>query len=163
MLFLGTFASFMLVALFHKQFIATLRGITFYLMLLPSYTNIFLIYAFCNMHEITWGNRNDVDNHVNIAKDDTVKFTKYRTRFIMTWIIANLVFIFLLVAFSHASDIYYLIVSSCIMLFVISIKVLASLYYAIKRLVEKYKNRMMKREKKSSAAICCLPCLKEKD
>ena len=134
----------------------------FYLMLLPSYTNIFLIYAFCNMHEITWGTRGDVDNHVNISKDSTYKFTKYRTRFVMQWIISNLIFIFLLCAFSHASDIYYLIVTSAILLFVISIKVIASLWYAIKLIFSRCVSRVKKRKGAGAdkRPLCCLPIKK---
>jgi len=30
-----------------------------YLLLLPSYVNILLIYAFCNLHDVRWGTKGD--------------------------------------------------------------------------------------------------------
>jgi chitin synthase len=30
-----------------------------YLLLLPSYVNILLIYAFCNLHDVSWGTKGD--------------------------------------------------------------------------------------------------------
>jgi chitin synthase len=55
--FFGAFGSFILCALFHNQALVVSRGMIYYILLLPSYTNLFLIYAFCNIHDVTWGNR----------------------------------------------------------------------------------------------------------
>lgn len=30
-----------------------------YLFLMPSYVNILLIYAFCNLHDVSWGTKGD--------------------------------------------------------------------------------------------------------
>ncbi|QPG73138.1 hypothetical protein FOA43_000444 [Brettanomyces nanus] len=40
-----------------------------YLLLSPSYTNVFNVYAFCNMHDISWGTRGeDNANDLGVAK-----------------------------------------------------------------------------------------------
>jgi len=54
-MFLGLF----LCAALHGQLKAYLRGMFQYLYMLPSFLNMYMIYAFCNVHDVTWGIRND--------------------------------------------------------------------------------------------------------
>lgn len=86
---------FFLTALVHGQFFNILRGILQFIAMLPCYINIYLIYAFCNVHDVTWGLRNDKESHhvVNTV-DKTEEFRAFRTRFLTIWLTFNLFFIF---------------------------------------------------------------------
>ena len=61
--FLGLLISLMLIcSLIHKQFLALLKGSFQFLFMLPCYINVYLIYAFCNVHDVTWGLKNDKES-----------------------------------------------------------------------------------------------------
>jgi chitin synthase len=86
---------FLFTALVHGQFFWIVRGILQFIAMLPCYINIYLIYAFCNVHDVTWGLRNDKTNHhvVNTV-DKAEEFRAFRTRFLTLWLLLNLFFIF---------------------------------------------------------------------
>lgn len=39
-----------------------------YLLLLPSYVNILLLYAFCNLHDVSWGTKGDNGAATDLGK-----------------------------------------------------------------------------------------------
>lgn len=59
LLMFGTVVLFLVVIAASNAFKTILRGIAQFLFLTPTYVNIFLIYAICNIHDCTWGNRPD--------------------------------------------------------------------------------------------------------
>ena len=54
---LGAFACYFLAALLHGAMISLMVVIVQYLYMLPTYVNMFSIYSFCNMHDISWGTK----------------------------------------------------------------------------------------------------------
>jgi chitin synthase len=42
---------------FLKNFMNYTMGLIAYLFMMPTFINIFQIYAMCNLHDISWGNR----------------------------------------------------------------------------------------------------------
>lgn len=67
-----------------------LRSLQFLLMT-PIYVNIFQIYAICNIHDCTWGNRPD-----NLTEEEKAKreeFEYYRTKWVIIWIVSNLTYV----------------------------------------------------------------------
>jgi len=42
---------------FIKNFVNYLMGMFAYIFMMPTYTNIMQIYAMCNLHDVSWGNR----------------------------------------------------------------------------------------------------------
>jgi len=38
-----------------------------YLLLLPSFTNILMVYAFCNTHDVSWGTKGSTENKVQLG------------------------------------------------------------------------------------------------
>ncbi|OMJ87123.1 hypothetical protein SteCoe_11196 [Stentor coeruleus] len=67
-----------------------LRTVQF-LMMTPIYVNVFQIYAICNIHDCTWGNRPD-----NLTEEEKAKredFEHYRTKWVIIWIVSNLVYV----------------------------------------------------------------------
>jgi hypothetical protein len=67
----------------------TLGAIT-YVFLTPTYINIFVIYAFCNMHDISWGNRPTTasaeDKKMAAQKSE---YEVYRSDRLFVWMIYN--------------------------------------------------------------------------
>lgn len=53
---------------FHRYVI----GLLCYLLMMPYYANIFLLYSICNLHDVSWGNRpaNTGGNTVSVHKKD---------------------------------------------------------------------------------------------
>ena len=64
-------------------------GFLCYLMLLPVFTFMFQIYAVCNLHDVSWGNRptssSAQQDHAKAASD----YIAYRTNFVIFYILIN--------------------------------------------------------------------------
>lgn len=44
-------------SIIHGQFFSVIPTMIQYLFMLPTFMNIFIIYSFCNVHDVTWGTR----------------------------------------------------------------------------------------------------------
>jgi len=53
----ASFAVFFLTALFHGEFGHVVISFCQYMLMLPSFVNILIIYAFCNTHDLSWGTK----------------------------------------------------------------------------------------------------------
>ena len=72
---------------------------------MPMFTNVFQIYAMCNMHDVSWGNRpsstgteaftGDRNNQAKLEGDYKV----FRTNFVLFWLIANIVYYIMIMQF----------------------------------------------------------------
>ena len=73
-------------------------GFISYMMMMPVFTNIFQIYAMCNLHDVSWGNRPtstgqeafsaNKQQQVNSEQDYKV----YRTNFVLLWLLGNVAY-----------------------------------------------------------------------
>ena len=54
---LGAFACYFLSAILHGELMALMFVMPQYLFMLPTYANIFSVFSFCNMHDISWGTK----------------------------------------------------------------------------------------------------------
>ena len=77
------------------------------LYLTPTYIIIMVIYAICNIHDISWGNRPDTAE----AKQETAKqrrteelFKAYRTKTLLMWIILNVLISMLVIDLSSSKN-----------------------------------------------------------
>ena len=77
------------------------------LYLTPTYIIIMVIYAICNIHDISWGNRPDTAE----AKQETAKqrrteevFKAYRTKALLLWIILNVMISMLVIDLSSSNN-----------------------------------------------------------
>ena len=68
-----------------------LIGFVSYLFLTPTYINMFITYSFCNIHDVSWGNRASAGAG---KKEDEYK--GFRSNVLVTWIIFNVLGSFLL-------------------------------------------------------------------
>jgi chitin synthase len=52
-----SYGLYLLASIFHLDPWHIFTSMTQYMLLLPTYTNIFMIYSFCNLHDVTWGTK----------------------------------------------------------------------------------------------------------
>jgi len=83
------------IANFLKYFV----GLMTYLFMMPTFTNIMQIYAMCNLHDISWGNRPATTQGVEAVtfnKDQQeklrIEYQVYRSNFLYIWMMANVLF-----------------------------------------------------------------------
>ncbi|OMJ86624.1 hypothetical protein SteCoe_11840 [Stentor coeruleus] len=82
-----TLGSYMLLLCLNKCICNVLKGIIQYLLATPTYINIFTIYAVCNVHDCTWGNRSSELT----AKESETKsdYERYRAYYVSFWFLMN--------------------------------------------------------------------------
>ncbi|KAL1405810.1 Chitin synthase, class 2 [Vanrija albida] len=73
MSFMATYGLYVLSSLMYLDPWHMLHSFIQYLFLLPSYVNILLIYAFCNLHDVSWGTKGDNGNSKDLGQAKTVK------------------------------------------------------------------------------------------
>jgi hypothetical protein len=59
----------------------------------PTYINILIMYAICNIHDCTWGNRETTLTQIEMVREN--EFKAYRTRWVLIWVYCNVVFAYL--------------------------------------------------------------------
>ena len=97
-LFFGIFVC----AAVHGQLKEYSRGMFQYLYMLPSFLSIYLIYAFCNLHDVTWGIRNDQNGKCYAAQnvkgfqEKEKSFKTFRLFWLVGWIALSLAFVALM-------------------------------------------------------------------
>ena len=72
---LATYGLYLAASLIHLDPWHIFTSMGQYLLLLPTYTNLFMIYSFCNLHDVSWGTKGDntasKDNTpANVAKNE---------------------------------------------------------------------------------------------
>lgn len=77
-LMITTMLIFALNTVCHCATLTILKGVFHFIFLSPSYVNMFLIYAICNIHDCTWGNRPDQQSDEEKARLE--EFEEFRTR-----------------------------------------------------------------------------------
>ena len=50
-----TALGFAVIVILNCEILTILTGVLHYIMLIPTYINVFLIYSICNVHDCTWG------------------------------------------------------------------------------------------------------------
>jgi len=56
---LATYGMYLISSLIHFEFWHMFTSFIQYMFLLPSYVNILMMYAMCNLHDVTWGTKGD--------------------------------------------------------------------------------------------------------
>jgi chitin synthase len=87
---LGTIIVFVIGSLLHGGLWDVIYGCFHFIYLTPTYVNVFFIYAVCNTHDCSWGNRPDqLTAEEKLALEE---FEAYRTRWVIIWVLCNSVF-----------------------------------------------------------------------
>ena len=83
-------------------------GFLAYLLMMPVFTNIFMIYAMCNLHDVSWGNRpSSTGQEAFTAKKKAQEQAKedylvFRTNFVFVWLAANVGYYIMILELRHS-------------------------------------------------------------
>jgi chitin synthase len=72
-----------------------------FLLMTPTYVNIFITYAMCNIHDCSWGNRPGTLSQTEL--DRQVDFKAFRTKWVIVWVLSNAAFAYFLNIVDKAS------------------------------------------------------------
>ena len=84
-------------------------GFVAYMVMMPVFTNVFQIYAMCNLHDVSWGNRptstgqEAFTSNKNTAAQSEGDYKVYRTNFVLIWLVANAAYYIMIVELVDSS------------------------------------------------------------
>lgn len=126
-----TALGFVLIVIINNEILTITSGCIYYVMLIPTYVNIFLIYSICNVHDCTWGNRPDMLN--DDEKQRLEEFEEFRARWVIIWTFCNTLFSYVMTSVNSGSSsnayFYFLVISSVGMV-ILMIRVIGGIIYA---------------------------------
>ena len=76
-----------------RKYFSMIIGFFIYLYVIPLYSIIFVIYAFCNTHDLSWGNRptTEIDHNSSVLKNEKDKeYKAFRTNLLIGWLLLNI-------------------------------------------------------------------------
>ena len=99
---------------FLENFKGYTLGLMAYLLLIPMFTNIFTIYAMCNLHDLSWGNRPTtatlgtelVASKAKDQREAALNYKTYRANFLFLWFCANGAYFVLVLELGQSGDQY---------------------------------------------------------
>ena len=100
----GTAAIFLLILFVNSCIREIALSIIHFIIATPTYVNVFTIYAMCNIHDITWGNR--ADSQTQAEKERFEDFKQFRASWVLLWALTNGVFAYLFDAIDSKSSDY---------------------------------------------------------
>jgi cellulose synthase/poly-beta-1,6-N-acetylglucosamine synthase-like glycosyltransferase len=101
---LTTVFGFFMILVLNNAVWSVLIGVIQFLMATPIYINIFTIYAICNIHDVSWGNRaSDLTQQEKDMMDENEKF---RAGWTLLWAFINYFFAYILDAADQSSSAY---------------------------------------------------------
>lgn len=109
-----------------------LWGVPVFLFLTGTYVNIFFIYAICNTHDCSWGNR--PDKQTEEEKKMTSQYQNERTRWTIVWALCNLAFAYIINYMQgdiKADNVIFIIAVSIAVTFIIFIKFMGGVLYVL--------------------------------
>ncbi|TMW57249.1 hypothetical protein Poli38472_003174 [Pythium oligandrum] len=158
---------------------------THYTALIPSFVNIFTIYSFCNLQDLSWGTKGleegpalnpGEDNEKGDFKDVLAKrkameerrrefalrqdnkkrqFEAFRTNILLMWAFSNVIFALAIVSFSNASD--YLPVLYFTVAVINSTRFLGSISHLIYVKTDDFQNLVCSSEKSGHGKMARIP------
>ena len=78
-------------------------GFVSFMLLMPMITNVFQIYAMCNLHDISWGNRPTTTGTETFTANKQaqakieLEYKVYRTNFVLFWLTGNIIYYIMIV------------------------------------------------------------------
>ncbi|KAK8797265.1 hypothetical protein WA158_004473 [Blastocystis sp. Blastoise] len=125
-------------AIIHGELFTILPCIIQYMFMLPTFMNIFIIYSFCNVDDVSWGTRDSslIQNSQQI-KDVEIKYKQFRSKIVLFWAALNWIYVGYIMVFEDY-DLY----SSLLMMIItvlFSYRLVGSILYQLIRLYKWYK------------------------
>mmetsp|Transcript_9220 Transcript_9220/g.9189 ORF Transcript_9220/g.9189 Transcript_9220/m.9189 type:complete len:382 (+) Transcript_9220:1284-2429(+) len=91
---IATIGIFAFVSLINRAALTVSKGAIQFILMTPTYVNVFLTYAICNIHDCSWGNR--PDQMTAEEKNRVEEFEEFRTKWAMVWALCNSAFAYYL-------------------------------------------------------------------
>lgn len=138
-----------------KKLSTYLIGVICLMFMTPTYFNLFTVYSMCNLHDVSWGNREGG----GAADKMKVKMEAFRAYWFVVYILANCLYAYVVIVYStsygsqgntHSFQNYYLTIFGMSILLIILVKIFLGSMYNIhfRCCVErKIKRLKMKRKK----------------
>ena len=85
-------------------------GFLAYMLMLPVFTNLFQIYAMCNLHDVSWGNRPTSTGQEAFTANKQAQlksesdYKVFRTNFVLFWLAANAGYYIMIVELVNTAD-----------------------------------------------------------
>ena len=99
-----TVIGFFLILVVNDAVLGALTGSIQFLLATPIYINIFTIYAICNIHDVSWGNR--AQELTQEEKEQMDENEKFRTGWTLLWAFINFFFAYILDAADQSDEDY---------------------------------------------------------
>jgi hypothetical protein len=93
----------------------------------PTYVNMFLIYAMCNIHDVSWGNRETVMTAAETNREDDYK--AYRTKWVLIWLLLNCSFGYFINRMEQEGDTIFMVIVAIAALCLLFLRFLGSMLY----------------------------------
>ena len=116
------------------KFCDLLKGIWYSVFLVPTYINLFTIYAISNIHDVTWVSRPSTQN----PKYDwikclmEIKYKNYRSNFLVAWVMLNAFVGYLIAYMSRNGQYYFILWIGWFLMIVLLIKLIFACCYWLK-------------------------------
>ena len=125
-----TACGFAIIVLINCEGFNLLPKCLHYVLLIPTYVNIFLIYSICNVHDCTWGNRPDTLN--SDEKQRLEEFEEFRAKWVIIWVVCNSAFSYFLTLSrdsTSSNSYYYFMIISAVGMIILCLRVIGGLIY----------------------------------
>ena len=130
---------FLILIIFNCAYKPIIVGIFPFIFMTVTYVNLFMIYAICNTHDFSWGNRPDKESNEEKARRN--EYRNARSRWLILWIICNAVFAYLVNYLNASGNGIYIAVLGYIFYFITFIRFIGGIVYLIDECCNKcYKN-----------------------
>ncbi|CEP03269.1 chitin synthase [Plasmodiophora brassicae] len=129
-----TWGLYIVLALMHGELSTMASSCLGYLIMMPSFMIIMPIYAFSNVHDVSWGTKELHHSSYDSAKTESVgahvrkRFQLFRMRLLTSWVSTNVLLVIVTVAYSALVP-YVLLVIVYAMLFVNCARFIGSVAY----------------------------------
>jgi len=137
-----------------------LKGVVYSVMLTPTFINIIVVYAICNIHDVSWGSRPSGAQATKVSRREAkmeASYKNYRAWFLLVWLVLNIACGYLVVRIARDDNddendenenAVYLLVLSGLLMIVVGAKIIFSLFHII---LVKFNNRVLSKKLKSKS------------
>ena len=133
-----------------------LTGSLVLLCMLPTYINIFVIYAISNLHDISWGNRPTTEKVSKKQVELKISYEVFRSRCLVAFVLANVAFAYIVIYLSRSNQAGYIAFVSVFVAFIVAVRLVFAVVsqcgmWKEKRELEAYKDSIRQPREESGA------------
>jgi cellulose synthase/poly-beta-1,6-N-acetylglucosamine synthase-like glycosyltransferase len=139
-----------------KKIKAMFLGWFVYIFVVPLYSIILVIYAYCNIHDLTWGNRPPSNEAASKNKQkQESEYMYFRANFLMIWFVLNILLYVATLKASSGKTFYYMMLALSYILLIINVqRIFFSVVYLCKY---RHDQRVIRREETTKLLNAPLP------